>query len=116
MRKPLVLPENHHMPNTQHTPGPWRVVADGQYIQADRRHAVNPQQQHDLDICHVHAIEFYAGEAQSNARLIAAAPELLAALREIADSAPALPKKAKSCTQLRAIARAAIAKATGGES
>jgi hypothetical protein len=36
---------------------------------------------------------------------------LLAALRAIAESAPALPLKAKSATALRAVARAAIAKA-----
>jgi hypothetical protein len=45
------------------------------------------------------------------AMLRAERDELLAALRAIAESAPALPLKAKSATALRAVARAAIAKA-----
>ena len=49
-----------------------------------------------------------AGEAEANARLIAAAPELLAALRECAKQLSAIGAKGHA-----SVARAAIAKAEG---
>lgn len=51
------------------------------------------------------------GRAEANARLIAAAPELLTALREIEYFAPP-----SSLSSIKAIAATAIAKATGSTS
>lgn len=55
----------------KHTPGPWKKIAD--YVQAPRRGGA----QHDIDICQVFTAETRAGEPAANARLIAAAPEML---------------------------------------
>ena len=79
---------------TQHTPGPWTV--DNQYI-------------HGPD-----GIRFLAvagdGAGQANARLIASAPDLLAALYSIATEPSAIYSGANA--RIGDIARAAIAKAT----
>ena len=79
---------------TQHTPGPWTV--DNQYI-------------HGPD-----GIRFLAvagdGAGQANARLIASAPDLLAALYSIATDPSAIYSGANA--HIGDIARAAIAKAT----
>ena len=81
---------------TQHTPGPWTV--DNQYI-------------HGPD-----GIRFLAvagdGAGQANARLIASAPDLLAALYSIATDPSAIHSGANA--HIGDIARAAIARATGG--
>jgi Ser/Thr protein kinase RdoA (MazF antagonist) len=87
--------------STKHTPGPWSN--DGDYIRA-----AAGNNRPDL----VRIAEVFAGWTQeqtnANARLIAAAPELLAALQEIlaAQSLRALRR-----TTTERIARAAIAKA-----
>ena len=82
---------------TQHTPGPWTV--DNQYI-------------HGPD-----GIRFLAvagdGAGQANARLIAAAPELLAAARLAVAWSEQVPAPYRDWPHVAA-ARAAIAKATGG--
>ena len=81
---------------TQHTPGPWTV--DNQYI-------------HGPD-----GIRFLAvagdGAGQAYARLIASAPDLLAALYSIATEPSAIYSGANA--HIGDIARAAIARATGG--
>ena len=81
----------------QHTPGPWTV--DNQYI-------------HGPD-----GIRFLAvagdGAGQANARLIAAAPELLAAARLAVAWSEQVPAPYRDWPHVAA-ARAAIAKATGG--
>ena len=85
------------MSDTQHTPGPWRVN-DTIY-----RHSFHIVDQEGA---------FVADTDRCNARLIAAAPELLAALQAVADywaggDVPA---------DIDAAMRAAIAKATGVQS
>ena len=93
---------------TQHTPGPWAyIVPDGHVV----RH---PQIYSDFGPI---ANATWLGENKldqlnSNARLIAAAPDLLEALEEIVSAADG-----DGWNQLDADlrkARAAIAKATGG--
>lgn len=90
---------------TAHTPGPWRAEGwEGVTVNA-------------ADGCTILACPGASqgatlAETKANARLIAAAPDLLAALEEIAgyphaDHAGLPPARA------RAIARTAIAKATG---
>jgi hypothetical protein len=91
------------MSDTKHTPGPWY---------------------HDSD-CETHApvIHFGVGNggfslhpdtpnADANAILIAAAPDLLEALRQI--SGMTAPGSPYSLNRLRSIANEAIRKATGG--
>lgn len=90
--------------NTNHTPGPWyQSERNGQYIVAkdigDRSH----------DIAHPC---WWSEETCANARLIAAAPDLLAALKNLVEAVEFTPlgvRGIKACQQ----ARAAIAKARG---
>ena len=87
------------MTNTQHTPGPW--ATDG------REYGW-----HVLDLTGKRLATVWRGRADGakNARLIAAAPELLAAL----EACLAVPNKNRP-DYIWANARAAIAKATGGQ-
>ena len=103
--------------NAKHTPGPWVVrtidqslatveTQDGEYI------ICNAAQLRGDDWKTEHA------ERKANARLIAAAPELLDALQSIAECCNedrTARDYASRQTEIRGIARAAIAKATGEE-
>lgn len=81
-----------------HTPGPWRV---------DRCAILTPD-----DHC---LAEVYSGpcgslaEAASNRRLIAAAPELLEALRTLLDAVEGAHVTVGDCAQARAALAAAVA-------
>lgn len=83
----------------QHTPGPWHAMPfkGGETIYAADSHRV----------AECLASGKHGEAAEANARLIAAAPELLAALQNILAANPDLAEVADE-------ARAAIAKATGG--
>jgi hypothetical protein len=59
---------------TEHTPGPWRTVTDG------ISHWV------EIDGTIVMVMNYRNNQAQANARLIAAAPELLACLLDVLDA------------------------------
>lgn len=87
---------------TQHTPGPWVVFA-GTIIQDEKERTIVA-----LDESHACGLDFY--EIRSNARLIAAAPELLASLREMC---AALEDTNSGAYRTLADAKAAIAKAEG---
>jgi hypothetical protein len=108
------------MSNTKNTPGPW-VIDKSNPVKIQ---GIGPQPQIRYPVCSVSA---FGKHWQANARLIAAAPELLDALELIANalSPNALPvngmmvnydhalmvrEEADRCFE---IARAAIAKATG---
>lgn len=87
------------MQTAQHTPGPWAVDAapnGHQFIVAEHR----------ADICRMGSENMLADDssAAANARLIAAAPELLAVLEHVLD-------RATMPGFLRDQVRAAIAKA-----
>ena len=86
------------MATAQHTPGPWAIA--GHYIGT-------------LGV-NVATVGYASGAEHANARLIAAAPDLLAALERIANSEE-YHGDAFSCDfeTLQNVARAAIAKATG---
>jgi hypothetical protein len=103
-----------------HTPGPWtprsRSMSDGSLIVAG-----DHQSQYREVACLRDRAERVRGpqndEDIANAVLIAAAPELLAALQEIADRGPVDGYTSAGALRLRlagsqTIARAAIAKAT----
>ena len=89
----------------QHTPGPWIVRNI-----ATRYHYIGPANDSGAPSFAAVFGEFHASEDQTaaNARLISAAPDLLAALRECLACEFAVTDKAAI-----AQARAAIAKATG---
>lgn len=105
------------MSAAKHTPGPWEFLEDGRT--EDEGNAARP-----LTICSPardDLAEIYSrddatvsvsrGEAIANARLIAAAPELLACLLELLDIEGPQPGTAGWAV----IARAVIDKATGAD-
>lgn len=89
----------------KHTPGPWEV---GSTIESDTQAII-----HDGDS--VLAILTTIPPNPANARIIAAAPDLLEALRKMADmvEAEVLGPEWAWAHEIIAEARAAIAKATG---
>ena len=103
------------MSTQKHTAGPW-IIRNRADTQSEYHTLYNcdvmPVAKSDYDyvgsICaiqscdHVNGISY--GEAQANARLIAAAPDLLAALQTIDSNA------AESVEFIRRVARGAIAK------
>ncbi len=99
-----------------HTPGPWEIVSrfvGPLYIVADVSTAIDKSGK--MEIAHVGADTF--ATAQANARLIAAAPELLDALelaRWFVENFPtnALPDDKDFVTPIEKVS-AAIAKARG---
>lgn len=94
--------------NAQHTPGTWRVA---QFTKTDVLH---PIYNDVIASCFQPASsEYYAkGEPEANARLIAAAPDLLSALQDVIGFIPACYNEAGE-HPVYAKARSAIAKATG---
>jgi len=94
----------------KHTQGPWTVSneTDISGIENDPENGcVGP-----VDVAHVY-LRTVQGRTEANARLIAAAPDLLAALQGLLRGIFDGPDDADAAT-LVAKARAAIAKATGG--
>jgi hypothetical protein len=91
------------MSNTKHTPGPWMVDRPGTLFHIRTMDEINGTVA-TCDPC-----DFATQEQLANARLIAAAPELLEALRELVES---VAISDPGVYDLDA-ARAAIAKATG---
>ena len=89
---------------SKHTPGPWVIAERVPTARIDNARMIRPADHHNYE----YGATAIVGTSEANARLIAAAPELLAALQdmvEVAESQGHIVKKA----------RAAIAKATGGE-
>ena len=94
------------MTNTQHTPGPWRIGDAGFTV-------FGPPKPGAL------AETIAPVKSRANARLIAAAPDMLEACRLFIaydDAAFDYDNAAAIYDKARAAARAAIAKATGGQS
>ncbi len=88
---------------SKHTPGPWVAVArTNAYID------IEAPEQHGYSAKKVASTSFTNHEA--NARLIAAAPDLLNALVMVLDDPNALDGRPRTAE----VVRAAIAKATGG--
>lgn len=109
---------------TQHTPGPWTIDV------WDYSHANPPRKELNVQSATLllATVAWDEGKenpftvqnetAQANARLIAAAPDLLEALQEIAERGLVEGYNSADALRLRlvatqSIARAAIAKATG---
>lgn len=95
------------MPVTKHTPGPWFI--DGNVIRGDKQRNGSISIACTLNIAYPYGR--WSGESeQANARLIAAAPELLEALQDMVD----YYGTASASVEALHKARSAIAKATGG--
>lgn len=84
------------MTTSQHTPGPWRVIIDDDGNPLSGRPGVFASDELDCGIVHWDGFvqEYWRSargdkEIHANARLIAAAPELLAALEAVLDSSGA---------------------------
>ena len=96
--------------SNKHTPGPWTVTADGAgwYIEC------SPERGHSVAYIRAEIGEedpdTSDDEKEANSRLIASAPELLEALKLIANA----ENSALDLAYCKGIARAAIAKAAGG--
>lgn len=93
---------------TQHTPGPWEVSPDNAGSQYTIT-GVGSLEKAPTVAYVVRAKHIASDTVQANARLIAAAPDLLAALQDILTIKDILG----SGRQLRV--EAAVAKATGGQ-
>ena len=106
---------------SKHTPGPWAFVPFKRHEHSYRDHEGDMGGFQDASgkwVCHFgDSTTYYPSEGvppnASDALLIASAPDMLAALQRIAeyDEAPGAP--VRSSVKKSAIARAAIAKATG---
>ena len=101
------------MAERAHTPGPWRVIIDDDGNPLSGRPSVQASDELDCAIVHWDGFvqEYWRSargdkEIQANARLIAAAPDLLEALEGVV-------RVADRDTPEFAAARAAIARATG---
>lgn len=105
------------MTQATHTPGPWIIeeVDDGQAV-------ISAESKKWIDFARVWVVTDGSTdkEGEANARLIAAAPELLEACLAMIewddrekDHAVSFENRIELCTQAFTKARAAIAKATG---
>ena len=65
---------------SKHTPGPWNIAGDGQTESSCR--IIDDENRFVLRL---EGMDYGRDEDQANARLIAAAPDLLAALHELAE-------------------------------
>ena len=95
-----------------HTPGPWKIATTYANAQAGK-YTVVPWATQRQRVCAIAARPNYPPEqAEADARLIAAAPELLEALRDLCDLLEDCRLVAPVAKQ-HAAARAAIKKAGG---
>jgi hypothetical protein len=96
----------------EHTPGPWHAV---KYATRTEILARRKAQRKMTSIALVYGSdEDDSEQADANARLIAAAPELLEALQDVLCTLTMDAEWTKDCYEVRK-AEAAIAKATGAE-
>ena len=88
---------------SKHTPGPWAI-----YVNAPSDIVIRKMSKDGYELCSIARVS----SGYANARLIAAAPELLEALQKIAGNTY---DEWTNGAEAGRIARAAIAKATGEE-
>ena len=96
--------------NAQHTPGPWSVEIDHHNNAPEYIRAYADGEMHDL----ASVLCDETGNATANARLIAAAPDMLGVLQAIAADIENRARLGLDAPAWYTRARAAIAKATGG--
>lgn len=100
--------------NAKHTPAPWHVCT-GNHETFGNVLNIAAQEGDVPAICVISNVEDATEEDRANARLIAAAPDLLEALKAMLDAEPGYGWGGSSEAEIAAqeLARAAIAKATG---
>ncbi len=87
----------------KHTPGPWAVNEDGWKVESEKEHGwIND----GWIVCSTHG-----PDAEANALLIAAAPDLLEAAKEAYEWMNGLPIPTTGCTAKMQVLYNAIAKA-----
>ncbi len=91
---------------TKHTPGPWKIDENNELPLA-----VIQDHEEGQGICELETVSFDTDETQANARLIAAAPELLEACKNLVAFLEQIGYVSTGNTPT-ANARAALAKAT----
>ena len=91
---------------SKHTPGPWNLYPNNASDWVVRKMFPNGQESHEIARCQ---------SGMDNARLIAAAPDLLEALQAMLEQFTKTPSTLKD-SEARCKAHAAIAKAMGEES
>lgn len=97
------------MSGPKHTPGPWRVSGTDDHGQAIVR-----GDHIEIATCWHHSVGAIEQEMHANAKLIAAAPRLAEALKEIAKGAPTIMPTSlveREHWRLAKIARAALREA-----
>ena len=92
---------------TKHTPGPWFTWEGGVYAGRPKVKKRGELSGYDAKICEMDDMDGTARSRKANARLIAAAPDLLEACRSAWWNSLDLPES------VREMLSAAIAKATG---
>ena len=96
------------MENTKHTPGPWDISGSSRYGIDIAQAEGAPFTSNSSDVATVNLAATTHEMAQANAHLIAAAPDLLAALDEMTATGGWMPSDERYIR-----AKAAIAKALG---
>lgn len=107
---------------SKHTPGPWKVATTYKLAQRGAAEIV-PWNDQGRTLALTQTVKGYSpDESLANARLISAAPDMLAALKWLADSASASQESpearewhTKDVWHGIELARAAIAKAEGNQ-
>jgi hypothetical protein len=95
---------------TKHTPGPWLISERVKTARLDNALMVRPADHHNYE----YGATAIIATSEADARLVAAAPELLAALRAMLACCYDIERDIETEDAVEA-ARAAIAKATGKE-
>jgi len=115
----MTAPSNHAERAATHTPGPWDTEDGEVFVDADSRHIATVTFDRDFEgTVEEHRVLHARWQQQhANARLIAAAPELYEALRNIVGmivNCPGVPSNSDSLPMMvLANARGALDKAEG---
>ena len=97
--------------SAQHTPGPWFTFANGACVGGPAGHLGNPSGADTAGIAHCGMALRTHSEVQANAALIAAAPELLEALKACAAVCAGETVNKNGLINALTLARDALAKA-----
>lgn len=101
------------MAETTHTPGPWTVIRSKMATDGAFDYAIGTDGSPVIAEAFGRDAKGGWPNAEANARLIAAAPEMLAALQEAEGELYQVPPADAEQERVLAVVRAAIAKATG---
>src|SRR6185295_13204498 len=74
-------PEGESMSEQKHTPGKWRILQQREPSDGTNHLAIAAGDAPAVAVCRISDVRFANAEDEANARLIAAAPDLLAACK-----------------------------------